>query len=294
MNRTMQFRSLHAVTAVLLALPALTAHAQGLRTGGLSQERIDELSHKHDGYYGALAPQNLAVPRPKPPFDLTSTWFIDLRRSFSDFMFGPPYPEFFEPGQTALRESAEARAAGRPYRDSIGQCYPAGMPMIMTRVWPIAMIQLPTAIYQVYGFTNSLRIIYLDGRGHTDPDIAIPSYNGESIGRWEGDTLVVHTRYFETNEHWIDSGIPVSDQFEIVERYRMLDDGMTLEIEFTLTDPLNWKGEWKSTKRWLRSDYSDISEVECLPNLNVNIPGTQQGQAETEPREGAEEGGIQR
>jgi hypothetical protein len=204
-------------------------------------------------------------------------------------MFGPPYPEFFEAGQTALREAAEARAAGKTYRDSIGQCYPAGMPMIMTRVWPIAMIQLPTVIYQIYGFTNSLRIIYLDGRAHTDPDIVIPTYNGESIGRWEGSELVVHTKYFETNQHWIDSGIPVSDAFEIVERYRLLDNGTVLEVEFTLTDPNNWKGEWKSTKRWLRADYSDIPEVECLPNLNEDIPGTAKGQAETERRERAAE-----
>ena len=287
MNRDTHSHSLYMLIAILLTLALSTASAQRVRTGGLSQEQIDELSHKHDGYYGALAPQNLAVERPKPPFDLTSTWFIDLRRAFSDFMFGPPYPEFFEAGQTALRESAEARAAGRPYRDSIGQCYPAGMPMIMTRVWPIAMIQLPTVVYQVYGFTNSLRIIYLDGRKHTDPDLAIPTYNGESVGRWEGDALVVHTKYFETNEHWIDSGIPISDQFEIVERYRLLDAGMTLEIEFTLTDPANWKGEWKSTKRWLRSDYSDIPEVECLPNLNEDIPGTVKGQAEIERRERA-------
>ncbi len=50
----------------------------------------------------------------------------------------------------------------------------------------------------IFGFTNSYRVIYLDGRKHTDPDIAISTYNGESIGHWEGDTLVVDTKYFET------------------------------------------------------------------------------------------------
>ncbi len=80
------------------------------------------------------------------------------------------------------------------YRDDIGQCWPAGMPIIMTRVWPIAMIQLPTAIYMISEFMNSLRVIYLDGRTHTDPDVVVRTFNGESIGRWEGDTLVVDTR----------------------------------------------------------------------------------------------------
>jgi hypothetical protein len=271
-----------AAAALLFAFGA--AWAQQDRSAGLSQSRQDELAHKHDGYYGALAPQNLAKHRPKAPFDLTGTWFVDLRHSFLDFMFGPPYPEFYEAGKTALKEAAAARAAGKPYRDSIGQCYPAGMPMIMTRVWPINIIQLPTAIHMIFGFTNSLRIIYLDGRPHTDSDIAVPSYNGESIGHWEGDTLVVNTKYFETNEHWIDMGLPVSDQFEITERIRLLDKGMTLQIEYIMTDPMNWKGEWHSTHRWLRQDYSDVPEVECLPNLNENLPSTEKGQQAIEKR----------
>ena len=255
--------------------PASAAPSPPPRRPGLTQERIDELSHKHDGYYGALAPQNLSKHRPKPGFNLTGTWFVDLRRSFNDFMYGPPYPEFYEAGQTALGEAAEARKVGKPYRDSIGQCYPAGMPMIMTRVWPISMVQMPTVIYMMFGFTNSLRIIYLDGRPHTDPDIAISTYNGESIGHWEGSTLVVDTQYFEPNQHWIDMGIPISDQLHMVEKMRLLDKGTTLEIETIMTDPKNWKGEWHSTHRWNRMDYSDIPEVECLPNLNEHLPSTQ-------------------
>jgi hypothetical protein len=251
---------------------------------GLTPAQIAELSHQHDGYYGALAPENLKKKRPKAPFDLTGTWFVDLRRAFADFRFGPPYPEFYEAGQQAMKEAAEAQKKGERYRDSIGQCYPAGMPMIMTRVWPISMVQLPTVIYMMFGFTNSLRIIYLDGRQYTDPDIVVPTYNGESIGHWEQDTLVVHTKYFETNEHWIDSGLPISDQFEITERIRLKDDGKTLEIEYIMTDPKYWKGEWRSTKRWMRMDYSDIPEVECLPNLNKNLPSTAEGAAEVDRR----------
>jgi hypothetical protein len=269
---------------IVLAFAVTVAHAQERR---LTQEQIDELAHKHDGYYGALAPQNLAIKRPKPPHDFTGTWFIDLRRSFADFRFGPPYPEFFDAGKQAMKEAEEARKAGKPYRDSIGQCYPAGMPMIMTRVWPINVIQLPTAVFMNFGFTNSMRFIYTDGRKHTDPDVAIFTYNGESIGKWEGNDLVVHTKYFETNEHWIDSGLPVSDEFEIIERMRLKENGMILEIDYTMTDPKNWKGEWKSTKRWMRQDYSDIPEVECLPNLNKNLPSTEEGQAALKERERA-------
>ena len=253
--------------------------------GGLSAEQEAELSHTHDGYLGALAPANLHKPRPKAPIDLTGVWFINLRRAFADFMFGPPYPEFGPEGQKAMAEAKAAAAAGKPYRDSIGECYPAGMPMITTRVWPIGMIQLPTAIYVTYAFTNSFRVIYLDGRKFTDPDIAIYTYNGESIGHFEGKTLVVHTKYIEPNEHYIDMGIPISDQFELTERYDLLDKGQTMQVEFIMTDPKMWKGEWRSTKRWIRKDNSDIPEVECLPNMNKHLPSTEEGQAAIKDRE---------
>jgi hypothetical protein len=225
------------------------------------------------------------MKRPKPPFDLTSTWFVDLTHAFADFRFGPPYPQFNEAGQTAMKEAAAAAKAGQRYRDSIGECYPAGMPMIMTRVWPISMVQLPTVIYMMFGFNNSIRIIYLDGRKPSDPDTVIYTYNGESLGHWEKNELVVHTKYFEPNEHYIDSGLPISDEFEMTERMSMKEGGKVLQIEYTMTDPKNWKGEWKNTKRFLRMDYSDIPESECLPNLNKNLPSTAEGSAEVDKRQ---------
>ncbi len=268
-----------AASAVMaLGLGLGSAQAQAPR-GGLTQAQIDDLSSKHDGYYGVLAPENLHKLRPKAPFDLTGTWFVDLRRSFGDFMFGPPYPEFYEAGQQAMKDAAAAAKASKPYRDSIGECYPPGMPMIMTRVWPIQMIQTPTSVFMIAGFENSVRILYLDGRPATNPDIAVPSYNGESIGHWEGKTLVVHTKYLEPNQHYIDMGLPISDQFEFTERIQLLDKGETLQVEYVMTDPKNWKGEWRNTKRFLRLHKSDIAEVECLPNLNQHLPSTEEGQA---------------
>jgi hypothetical protein len=285
----MRLNLVNALAVICFAVPLAATAAEAPppgRTpgGGLAQDRLDELAHRHAGQLGALAPANIAKPRPKAPFDVTGTWFIDLRRSFADFRFGPPYPEFYEAGKTAMLEAEEARKKGLPYRDSIGQCYPAGMPMIMTRVWPISMIQLPTAVFMLFGFTNSMRFIYTDGRDFTDPDTVVYTYNGESIGKWEGNALVVKSKYFETNEHYIDSGIPISDQFEMTERFTILDGGKTLQIDYTMTDPKMWKGEWKSTKRWLRMDESDIPEVECLPNLNQNLPSTVEGQKAVDDR----------
>jgi hypothetical protein len=257
------------------------ASAQENPNRGLSPERENDLAQKHDAYWGALAPENLAKPRPKPPFSLTGTWFINLRHSFSDFMFGPPYPHFYAAGQQAMKEAAAARAAHKSYRDASGQCWPIGMPMILTRVWPIAIIQMPTAIYWVDSFFDSLRTIYLD-RDHTPFDVSIDTYNGESIGHWTKDALMIDTRYFATDHHYIDQGIPISDKLHIVERITLEDQGHTLVDEFTMTDPDMWEGEWKSTKRWIREDHSDIPENECLPNLNAHLPSTEEGHSAAE------------
>jgi len=153
--------------------------------------------------------------------------------------------------------------------------WPAGLPLIMTRYWPMAMVQIPTAIYMISGFMNSVRIVYLDGRKHTDPDIIVRTYNGESIGSWEGDTLVVDTVGFRGDHHWMDQGgvaIPAGEQLHIVERFRMV--GNQLEIEYTMTDPEHWEGDWKSTKRFNRVIDEDIQEVSCLPDLNEHLQST--------------------
>ena len=224
---------------------------------------------------GALAPANIAKSRPKPPFDLTGTWQHGGGQN-NGFRFSPPEGFKLTPAAQAKYDaSLKASAAGKVYQDDIGNCWPAGLPVIMTRVWPIAMVQLPTAIYMISGFMNSLRTVYLDGRPHSDPDIVVPSFNGESIGKWEGDTLVVDTRYFVDDHHWIDSGIPASDQLHIVERMKLVNNGNALEIAYTMSDPKNWEGDWKVTKRWSRVDDTDIAEVSCLPDLNQHMPSTQ-------------------
>jgi hypothetical protein len=228
------------------------------------------------GSLGALAPANLAKPRPKPPFDLTGTWLHGGESERFDppagFKLTPEAQKHYDAAQKATKE-------GKVYRNDIGLCWPAGMPIMMTRVWPISMIQLPTSVFMISELMNSLRIVYLDGRPHTDPDIAVRSFNGESIGRWEGDTLVIDTTNFVPDHHWIHDrmGIPASDALHIVERIRMMEGGKRLEIEFTLTDPKSWVGDWKMVKHWNRVDDRDIAEVECLPDLNQHMPTVHSG-----------------
>jgi hypothetical protein len=223
---------------------------------------------------GALSRAALAKPHPKPAFDLTGTWQHGGGQN-NGFRFTPPPGIKLTPAaQIQFDANEKARKAGKVYRDDIGACWPAGLPVLMTRVWPIAMVQGPTTIFMVSGFMNSVRIIYLDGRKHTDPDLVVRSFNGESTGRWEGDTLVVDTTGFVDDHHWIDNGLIASDALHIVERMKLLNDGNTLEIEYSFADPKSWEGEWKSTKRFRRMEDTDITEASCLPDLNAHLPST--------------------
>jgi len=223
-------------------------------------------------HLGALAKANLEKPRPKPPFDVTGVWDIDLRASHG-FQF-KPMPKLKPAAQALYDASEKAISEGKAFKDDPGECWPPGMPRVVTRVWPMQLIQLPTMIVMIHGFENSVRWIYLDGRPHTDPDIVVPSYNGDSIGHWEGDTLVVDTVSMEPKHHWIAEGVPVSDQFHIIERIKLTDGGKTLEDEFTLIDPVNWEGDWVHTLVYRLADSKDITEVECLPSTNEHLLST--------------------
>ena len=274
------------VPALLMAvsLAAATGYAQapaGGGRGGRGAGPAQPAAEVPADPLSALAPANLAKARPKAPFDLTGNWFINGGVPGGGWLFGRTpavLPKLTPAAQKHFDAYAAAAKYGKVYRDDIGKCWPAGMPVIMTRVWPIAMIQLPTAIYMISEFMNSLRVIYLDGRSHTDPDIVVRSFNGESIGRWEGDTLVVDTRNFtDLDKHWVDQGIPASKDFRMIERYKLINNGNTLQGEWTLIDPQNWEGEWKGTRTWNRVTDHDIQEVECLPDLNEHLQSTKSG-----------------
>jgi hypothetical protein len=267
------------VTSASLAVSACTAPAEapGNTPAANTPAAESEVPSEPGRQLSALAPENITKARPAAPFDLTGNWFIDVTENPNAWRFGPPYPKLTAAAQVHFDASQVAAKEGKVYRDDIGQCWPAGLPLIMTRYWPMAMIQIPTAIYMVSGFMNSLRIVYLDGRSHTDPDIIVRTFNGESTGRWEGDTLVVDTVGFRGDHHWMDQGgasIPAGEQLHIVERIRLINDRKQLEIEYTMTDPEHWEGEWKSTKRFNRVNDEDIQEVSCLPDLNEHLQST--------------------
>ncbi|MDE0004343.1 MAG: DUF6152 family protein [Rhodospirillaceae bacterium] len=225
---------------------------------------------------GALDPDNLARERPPAPFDLTGVWQFrgedEWRANYGSFEFKPK-PELTPKAQAYLDAYIEASNRGERFGDPTALCYPPGMPRFMTRYGSLMMLQYPTAIFMVSRLNNDYRVIYLDGRERLPGGQLDRNWHGESLGHWEGDTLVVETTGFIGENHLIQAGVPAGPQLRIVERYRMINDGNTLAIEFTFTDPEHWEGEWKHVKFRDRVLRSDVREANCIYTDNQILPG---------------------
>src|SRR4029077_13296847 len=137
-------------------------------------------------------------------------------------------------GQPSLTpEYAAKRAAllANPPGDSQpANCPPPGMPGIMGQPYPMEFLLTPGQVTILIEAYNQIRHIYTDGRKlPEDPD---PTFHGTSVGRWEGDTLVVDTVGFSPNTQ-IANGVPHSDKMRILERFRLADP-QTIAIESTI------------------------------------------------------------
>ncbi len=122
--------------------------------------------------------------------------------------------------------------------DPEGYCLPPGGPRMMATPYQMEIIQQPEhkRIMMIFeGATHIWREIYMDGRKFPEGDELNPTYLGYSIGRWEGDTLVVENKGFNENS-WLDYfGHPHTDQMHIVERWTRPNKA-TLHYEATVTD----------------------------------------------------------
>jgi len=225
---------------------------------------------------GALDPDHLAKSWPKAPFDLTGTWAFrgeeDFRANYGSYEF-KPQPPLTPKGQAFYDEYMKHARAGERFGEPTAQCYPAGMPRLMTRYGSLMMLQYPTAIFMISRLNNEYRVIWLDGRGREPDSARDRNWNGESLGRWEGDTLVVETTGFTAENHLIQQGVKTGEQLKIVERIRMLNDGNTIVTEYVMTDPEHWVGEWRHVKFRDRILRADIREATCLPADNELLPG---------------------
>ena len=165
-------------------------------------------------------------------------------------------------------------AQGHVVLDSTAACIPPGTPRLMTRVYPIQWVRYDKGYAVIHEYENEVRWIFMDGRNAPVGDDLIPTFNGYSVGRWEGDALVVETAGFKPQSEggwpvWIQMGVRVTAQLKLIERYRLAEGGKVLEVQMTMTDPSTLAQPWITSKRFdLRPDV-DIMEFTCLPDENV-------------------------
>ena len=144
--------------------------------------------------------------------------------------------------------------------DPLNNCFPAGVPRIMLlRVFQI--IHLPDQVLMLFEYDHAVRRIYMDGREH--PDGYPPGWMGHSIGRRDGDTLVVDTVALN-DRTWVDRiGTPHSDALRVVERFRRVARD-TLEVEFSFEDPEAFTRPWGGKKVYqLRPNLEMLEHVVC-------------------------------
>ena len=183
----------------------------------------------------------------------------------ADLATGRPAPP--NPGPPPYKPEAEAKRqqylARRGIDDPMARCLLSGVPRITVRPLPFEIIQLRDRVVILYEVHHGFRIIPTDGRPH--PDDLEPSYLGDSIGRWEGDTLVVDVIGFNTNTWLAGVGTIHSEKLRVTERYTR-DTHDTIAYEATLDDPEVFTKPWKQYATLRLRPGERIREYECIEN----------------------------
>lgn len=160
---------------------------------------------------------------------------------------------------------AEVAANNGVVRRERSNCSPPGMPRIMRLAqYPYEFIFSPGRVTINQEAWMQTRTIWTDGRAHEkDPD---PTFMGDSIGHWEGHTLVVDTIGI-SDELEIDTGIPHSDRFHLTERIHLdPNDPNVLVNEMRMVDPEALSEPFEVTVRYRRDRYGELLEFQCSEN----------------------------
>lgn len=142
-------------------------------------------------------------------------------------------------------------------------CWPAGVPGALRLREPMQFLQEPNMITFIFQRDHTVRRIILNQKEHTKN--LKPSWYGESLGRYEGDTLVVDTIGVDDRSTVDWYGTPHTDAIHVVERYRMVDNGQRMEVTFTVDDPNTFTQPWTAVVNYRRMA-PGIEEIVCAEN----------------------------
>ena len=179
------------------------------------------------------APPGSAPPNPDPR-NFEGVWQVQGY----EYLLGPEpgVPPPLKPKyMKLLEERIRAKNRGTPEADTETQCLGHGMARVMESPYPIEIVQTPGRITFLHEVAHELRTIYLN-RPH--PEHPRVSFNGDSVGHWEGDTLVVDTIAIDPRSFIDDEGSSHSGKEHVIERYRKIDGGAAIALTITIEDPV--------------------------------------------------------
>jgi hypothetical protein len=201
------------------------------------------------------SPKDARMPDGKP--DLTGVYGSAGVR---DLM-----PPTLKPGAEKFKVDRSGNFVGG--RTTLGtDCVPLGIPQTFVTPYPFQIVQKQNFLVMIFEYPNTFRFIPLDGRPHgPDPD---PTWMGEAVGRWDGDTLVVDSIGF--NDKTEVSGYMHTGALHVVERYRRVANG--LQYDVTVDDPNVFQKPWTLPTRVLpaRPDEERVDEFVCENNPDYN------------------------
>jgi hypothetical protein len=201
------------------------------------------------------------------PRDIAGVWWTkgyDRRYRTLDGQL----PPFTPAGKAEWDRHIQAEKDGKPIADAPTRCFPHGIPRLMASPYPIQIIQSPGQITFVHEVGHNIRLIYMDEAHPKDLD---KTFLGHSVGRWEGDTLVVDTVALNDRTQIDEEGITHSDKLHVVERFRKINGGTQLENLITIEDPETFTRPWTTRRTYEWRPDIRLMEYVCEEN-NRNEP----------------------
>jgi hypothetical protein len=180
----------------------------------------------------------------------------------------PLKPEHLAAWRAEQARIAEATKKGLPPPTSGMACLPDGMPGMMQGTFPMEVLETPGQVTIIQEAYNQVRRIYLDAEAPSIDD-AEPRFSGHSVGRWQGDTLVVTT--VAVKDYVRFRNVPHSINMRITERIRLVNDEF-MENQVTVEDPEFLTKPWTWTWLYKRWPGYKIEEYVCEDNRYFEDP----------------------
>jgi len=166
----------------------------------------------------------------------------------------------FQPWAEALFKE---RRANDSRDDPTARCIVGGVPRSDFVGYPFKILERPDMVVILYEAVHSYRQIFTDGRAL--PKEPNPAWFGYSVGRWEGDVLIVESSGFNDNV-WLDNaGRPATDMLKVTERFVRKNFGQ-MDIEITIDDPKAYAKPWSVTQQLAFQPDTELLEYICNEN----------------------------